>query len=204
VRVLRAALERAFVEQRTGHRSVRTITRANAGVDRSLDRRAAARVAMARLLGAPTPLIIVEERTRLAPERTAACVYLDVSGSMNGILPALHAALVQLRRLVAARIHVFSTEVHEATWREFESGRLPSTGGTDVTPVLQHVASLGARAPKRCLLITDGFFGDPPNALARSVRELGVAVHVAVADGGPLPRGEWVASAFNLPIMHTG
>jgi hypothetical protein len=117
--------------------------------DPSRDRRAATRRAAARLLGAPAPLLFHTEVLRYRPERRSALVYLDVSGSMNGLLERLHAALVPLRRRLAPEILAFSTRVVPVAQSAFVAGRLPTTGGTSIEPVLAHLCDAAKRQSAR-------------------------------------------------------
>jgi hypothetical protein len=176
------------------------------------DRRAPARMALARAFGAPPPLLFDDHRLVRQPEPQGATIYLDASGSMEGVLPALHAALVPLRRLLRPRILLFSTKVVEAGAEDFDAGRLRTTGGTNIDPVLEHLLRTGvpaaghtsavgnARRPQTALVLTDGYFTAPSAALCSQLEQRGIVLHLGVAGPGPLRDGaSWVASATRLP-----
>ena len=176
------------------------------------DRRAPARAALARALGAPPPLFFADTVRHARPEPTHATIYLDTSGSMEGVLPALHATLAALRRELRPRILLFSTAVAEVDGADFDAGRLRTTGGTSIAPVLEHalqhalqhaaqrVAS-NTHIPPRALVLTDGLFDQPPKALCRKVKDRGIELHLGVTASGPLHDDKpWVASATRLPI----
>jgi hypothetical protein len=205
-RALAALLRRVFVESREGITRLLEESSPSVSPDPSRDRRAAARRAAARMLGAPAPLLFRSEVVRTRPERKAAVIYLDVSGSMSGLLERLHAALVPLRRLLAPEVLVFSTEVVPVSRAAFVAGRLPSTGGTSVEPVLRHLCSLPALAPRRgqagrrALVLTDGYFVEPSAAAQQVLRLAGHEIHLGVLGPGPLhDLSPWVAGTTRLP-----
>ena len=170
------------------------------------DRRGPARVALARAFGAPRPLFFADVVHLPRPEPLGATVYLDTSGSMNGVLPALHAALVPLRKRLRPRILLFSTIVAEATAQDFDAGRLRTTGGTDINPVLRHLLedepTRGRVEPRVVVVLTDGYFGSPTTRLVRALRQRGIQLHLGVIGGGPMHEREpWVASATRLPSL---
>jgi hypothetical protein len=210
----RAATERALHQLLVrcfalgeGHQRLRDDERVSRDVRAHRDRRAPARIALARAFGAPRPLLFDTTVIVRRPEPRGATIYLDVSGSMDGVLPALHAALVPLRRLLRPRIFLFSTEVVDAGTADFDAGLLRTTGGTDITPVLQHLlaartASCASRTAvaSTALVLTDGYFDAPPAAVRKAIDARGIRVHLAVAGSGPLhDRASWVASATRLP-----
>jgi hypothetical protein len=201
---LAALLRRLFLEDAAGAPRWLRHTVPTVSTDPGRDRRAHVRRAAARRLGAPAPLLFTAATEHLRRERRAARIYLDVSGSMNGLLERLHAALVPLRRLLAAEIFVFSTEVHAVSRAEFLRGMLPTTGGTSVEPVLRHHAGPASlrsgRSARRALILTDGWFDAPPPSAVRLLREAGREIHLGVLGHGLLhDRDPWVASATRLP-----
>jgi predicted metal-dependent peptidase len=118
---------------------------------------------------------------RLVPDGSAA-VYLDVSGSMGEWIGRLHAALVPLRRLLAPELFLFSTEVHALSHAALRRGELPTTGGTDLDPVLRHLAAWPGTPPRRVLVLTDGCVGTPTARLRKQVAARGIALHVGLVD----------------------
>jgi hypothetical protein len=202
IRALREVCRKALVTDESRTRRFDVIAQAAIGVDRSQDRRAMVRTSLAKQLRLPPPVLFATQTTRLQPRRSGGAIYLDVSGSMDMLLPSCHAALVPLRRALDLTVHCFSTEVVTAAGSSFDRGLLPTTGGTDLTPVFSHIISRGARGPRRVLILSDGHFGDPPESLSRAVRSLGVAVHLAVVGSGPLHESaKWVASSTRLPAI---
>lgn len=208
-RALQALIRRAFIDRSGTRRRAMLATRPVRTVLPYHDRRAPALTALAAALGAPRPLLFDGRAPAPRPERQDALVYLDVSGSMADVLPALHAALVPLRRALRPRIHVFSTTVRPVSAAELEAGRVVTTFGTSIDPVLEHLLAPAGRhrgrsAPPRrqrsALVITDGLFAAPSPALVRHVGAAGIRIHLAVTPGGTLHEDEaWVASTTRLP-----
>lgn len=80
-------------------------------------------------------------------------VYLDVSGSMSGVLPDLLAVLAAFHGYIQRPFYAFSTEVVPA---KIVRGELvaKSTGGTSIECVLAHVEKT---RPRVALVVTDGY-----------------------------------------------
>jgi len=163
------------------------------------DRRAATRRSLARTFGAPAPLLfdgVLEDRR---PARESLTIYVDVSGSMLGVLPRLHAALRALHTRIAPRLYWFSTKVVTATPVDLERGTVHGTGGTAVTCVLRHALThtpLGTPL----LVITDGYLEIVSAKTVAEVRRSGLRVHLGVIGSGPLHLDQsWVASSVRLP-----
>jgi len=97
-------------------------------------------------------------RYQRAPTGERVHVYIDVSGSMKGILSALYGAILDCRDQVEPVVHQFSTEVADVTLAELRAGRCVSTGGTDIACVAGHMARHRVR---RAVLVTDGWVGRP-------------------------------------------
>jgi len=85
-------------------------------------------------------------------------VYVDVSGSMQGVLEAIYGAVFDCRKLVHPQVHLFSTRVADINLAQLRAGLSRSTGGTDIRCVTDHMA---AHQVRRALLITDGWVGVP-------------------------------------------
>lgn len=200
VRALRALLRGTLTDFAT-RREWRWAQRPALTVDPSRDRRAAARRVAARALGAPPPLLHHDQvAVRRAVPVGDAVVYLDVSGSMGAWIGRLHAALVPLRRLLAPELFAFSTQVHALRHADLLAGHLPTTGGTDIAPVLQHLLTRKGPPPSRVLLLTDGYVGAPAPDVLQAVAARGIALHVGVvADGRAHPPIPWAASITPLP-----
>ena len=171
--------------------------------DPTRDRRAHVRRHAARLLGAPPPLIFTGETTRRRPRlEGATAIYLDVSGSMGNWIEKLHAALVPLRRQLAPRLFAFSTVVDELSRADFLRGRLCTTGGTSITPVLEHLTK-EARAGRvrTALLLTDGYVGPPGRVALQKFVASGARLHVGLTAEGVLAQQKWTASITKLPTV---
>ena len=114
------------------------------------------------LLGSP---FLLHERSIDAPGRVRAGdrvhVYLDVSGSVHGILPALSGAVTDCARFVHPVVHAFSTEVAETTLPDLRKGRIRTTNGTDIRCVADHARR---NRVTRAVIITDGYVGRPQAA----------------------------------------
>jgi uncharacterized protein with von Willebrand factor type A (vWA) domain len=129
-----------------------------------------------------------------------AVVYLDVSGSMGGWVGRLHAALVPLRRLLAPELFAFSTQVHALRHADLLAGNLPTTGGTDIAPVLAHLLQRRGPPPSRVLVLTDGLVGTPDARTVRLLADRGTTLHVGlVRIAGAPPALPWAASVTRLP-----
>ena len=203
VRELRTLLHRALIDD-PGTRRFEPDVRDVIAVDPSRDRRAHVRRHLARALGAPDPLLhrgeIITRRAR--PAGTAA-IYLDVSGSMGDMVHRLHAALVPLRRLLAAEVYVFSTTVEGYTRDAFIRGRVQTTGGTDITPVLTHLTAMAtAGTMYRALVLTDGCVGTPRSKVQRAFQQSGAVLHVGIVGPGLLDSAPWAASVTRLDADH--
>jgi hypothetical protein len=126
-------------------------------------------------------------------------VYVDVSGSLNTSLPILFGALRSLRAHISPAVHLFSTAVATIDLAALCSGEVRTTGGTDISCVLEHVA---ATRPKRVLVITDGYVGTPtPAVVAAAAREC-PDIRVLLTPGGWRADLESIASRiYELPIL---
>jgi len=171
---------------------------------RDKDRRAPALQRLARHFGAPEPLLFAHTRTAMRRSPVRVSVYLDVSGSMGAMLEALHAALLPLRRTLVLKVWQFSTEVAEVSDREFERGRIRTTGGTDINCVVRHAVERAAHTT-RVVVLTDGYAGQLQPQLVRDVRRIGLSVRLGITGGGPMLQDEpWVASSVRLPSLFGG
>ncbi len=196
-----ALLRKSFLRQISGRGRWLQENVSAISVDRSRDRRAGVRHVIARQLGLPQPLLFNSESTRLRPAPCAAPIYLDVSGSMNGLLERLHAALVPLRRQLLPQMFAFSNVVEAISKANFERGVIRTTGGTSIQPVVDHVIETARQSGTRtALVLTDGYFDEPSQQSTAILSSIGIKLHVGVLGGGPLHDSEpWVASATRLP-----
>lgn len=147
-----------------------------------LDRRAA----VLRALGQP-PLLYAGQAARRARVREGerVHVYLDVSGSMDGIKGPLYGAVLDCAALVQAPVHLFSTRVAELSLAELRRGLCRSTGGTDIACVAEHMA---AHRVRRAVIVTDGYVGAPRGAHRATLDgvRLGVALFGDNVNAGDL------------------
>jgi hypothetical protein len=206
-RALTVLLRRAFTADTGGSNTFVPSERPIQTVNPHRDRRAPARLAIARAFAAPRPLLFAGTLIERRPAPSDALVYLDVSGSMSDVLPALQAALVPLRRALRPRLHLFSTEVVAVSAADFDRGRLTTTFGTSISPVLEH-ALAQARSRREherdypVLVLTDGCFGSPTSALVQAARADHLRIHLGVVGNGSLhAREPWVATATKLPSL---
>ena len=127
------------------------------------------------------PDVIDIKRGRLTHEPVH--VYLDVSGSVDGLIGALFGAVVDAGSAVHPVIHQFSTEVADVTLAELRRGVCRTTGGTSIECVANHMIR---HKVKRALIVTDGYVGTPGatgDAWMKTAR-----IAVAVTPGASLRR----------------
>lgn len=111
------------------------------------------------------------------PQWTAG-VYLDTSGSMFDLLEPLLGLLAPYVRRGRARLWQFSTEVAPLSPADMMSGRLSTTGGTDIDCVLEHVVA--HPRTRRVLVVTDGYTGEGRADLAARLAGSGQQIHVVL------------------------
>ena len=198
-RALRALMLRALTAG-TGERRWTLAHRPVWTVDPTRDRRAHVRRHVARTTGAPTPMLFAGEIAQRRPaQEHGAAIYLDVSGSMGPWAGRLHAALVPLRRMLAPQLFVFSTIVESYSRDAFVRGRVQTTGGTDITPVLKHLADhAAARKIRRALVLTDGYVGTPSRKVLKDFLATGVLLHVGITGTKRIDCSPWAASVTLL------
>ena len=85
-------------------------------------------------------------------------VYLDVSGSMDDVIAALYGAMRECEQWMHHKVHLFSTQVTDISFRQLKAGVRISTGGTNIECVARHIQ---INRVQRALLITDGYVGEP-------------------------------------------
>jgi hypothetical protein len=122
-----------------------------------------------------------------------ADVYLDVSFSLDALLPRLYGALTALRAHVATDVHLFSTVVETVSLERLCAGKVKGTGGTDLACVLAHVAE---HRPKKALVITDGYVGTPSGALVSRAGAACRDIRVLLTPGGW--RGDFIGIASRI------
>jgi hypothetical protein len=83
------------------------------------------------------------------------------------------------------RLFVFSTVVDEVPPRQLHRAALRNTLGTDINCVLRHLHDhRPGRRPKRVVLLTDGFTGEPQADLLAPLQAAGVQFFTGLTEGG--------------------
>ena len=108
-------------------------------------------------------------------------VYVDVSGSMSGVVKALYEALVTLLDHVAPTIHLFSTAVSDISHGQLKKGVLDTTGGTSIDVVTSHILKTNV---KKALIVTDGWVGSIPSSHVEKLNKARVKVHGVITSPG--------------------
>lgn len=132
-------------------------------------------------LGTPPLLFDTAVASRTGRARESAEVYVDVSGSMDGYLPVLCAALRAHRDLVTDQVHLFSTKVVTVPLAQVVRGVAASTEGTDIACVLDHVLE---RRSRKVLVVTDGYVGQPGRRARGRLRQRRCDVRVLLTPDG--------------------
>lgn len=131
------------------------------------------RAIVQRLLG-NQPMLYTATTTELAIRASQRIhVYLDVSGSMDSVLPALYGAMHDCRKLIHHKLHLFSTEVADVTLAQLKSGLRITTMGTDINCVAKHIEQHKIR---RALIVTDGLVGETSQDAERILRQTDFAI----------------------------
>ncbi len=194
----RRVLKRAVSPQREGLRSGRRSSEVVLGPATPLPSAYDRTVHAKRALGVPA---LLQQQRTVTPVRTPqpphrALVYLDVSGSMAGLLPHLVDLLVPPVRQGLVVVRQFSTQVSELPLADLASGNLATTGGTDIACVLADAIELPFR---RVLLLTDGQVGAPGQAWVSRFKNRGIEVFAAVPVNGSTSDLDGFAHVTRLP-----
>jgi hypothetical protein len=121
-------------------------------------------------------------RARVQAPKARANIYLDVSGSMNHLLPHLLGMLAPYVRRGDAVVFQFSTQVEQVTFEQLKNGKIRTTQGTDIACVMKHLLD-AAPVVRRALILTDGYTGVPHPEAVRQMREKKIAIHVVLPSG---------------------
>jgi len=120
---------------------------------------------------------MVKARVPETPSR--AYVYLDVSGSMNQLLPHLLGLLLPYVAHGQALVFQFSTRVEPLPLPQLRHAQIRTTQGTDINCILTH--ALAAKpALKKVLILTDGYVGAAQPDLLRQVRASGLKLYAVL------------------------
>lgn len=177
VRVLRRALMRlAGLSADAG-----PLRQASAGVDSVLPYGRDRRALLRELWGDAVPVHRAELAGRTLTHRGRVQVYLDVSGSMDGVLRPLYAALVGLAPWIAPRVQLFSTELAAVPMERLHRGDLVTTGGTSIDCVTGHIL---ADRVERALIVTDGWVGAIPGEHLAALKRRRVRIEAAITHAG--------------------
>lgn len=192
VRVLRQAIARAAGRAGRGlaHRFDASPMPTLSPFDTGRDRRAAVQ----RLLGAEPLFAAGEPVARQRSPVEQVRVYLDVSGSMDDVLPALYAALANCLDLVEPVVWGFSTGIGALRHAQLRAGVKLGTGGTEIGTVTAHLLASGAR---RALVVTDGWVGSVPDDHRAELARRRVRLVAAVTHQGDAG----FAEAIGAPVL---
>ena len=134
--------------------------------------------------------------------RNVAHVYLDVSGSMARELPWLVGALEPLQRRGLCRLYAFSTVVAEVGRCRLLKDEIPNTFGTDISCVYSHLLALApSRTPRRVVVLTDGFTGEPPTQHLAEAQKRKTRVTVGVVGGNGRRHLGYASIVETLPAL---
>lgn len=120
------------------------------------------RSAVLRALNVPQVLYEFQLAGRVRERLERVHVYLDVSGSMAGIVQDLYGAVMDCAGMVHPKVHLFSTAISDATLGEIRKGVIRTTGGTCIRCVAEHIDK---NRISRAVILTDGYVGDVPEQL---------------------------------------
>jgi len=177
VRTLRRALMRlAGLEAGSGR-----LRHATGSVETVLPYGRDRRAWLRELWGESVPAHRADLAGRALARREQVRVYLDVSGSMDGVIRPLYAALAGLSPWIAPEVQLFSTQVAGVSIARLRRGELVTTAGTDIRVVTEHL--LHSKAD-RALIVTDGWVGRVPAEHAHALKKRRVRVEAAITDGG--------------------
>jgi len=126
-------------------------------------------------------------------------VYLDVSGSMDGVVRALYEALIPLLDRIAPKVHLFSTAVADIGHSELRRGVLATTGGTSIEVVTRHILKEKVR---KALVVTDGWVGTIPSSHVEKLNKAKVRLQgVITKPGDPTFLKPMLGKAWQLPAL---
>jgi hypothetical protein len=118
---------------------------------------------------------------RTLTRRGQVQVYLDVSGSMDGVIRPLYAALASLTPWLAPQVQLFSTRVEGIPIAGLRQGKVLTTGGTHIDCVTGHILE---QKVERALIVTDGWVGRVSGEHIQVLKQRRVRIEAAVTDDG--------------------
>jgi hypothetical protein len=95
-------------------------------------------------------------------------LYLDVSGSMDELVPFWLSLIHQLKDQIGPQIWGFSNKVFKTTMKEVAAGQFQTTYGTDLDCVARHALE---KRFKKILVVTDGQLGIKETNMTRLSKE---------------------------------
>lgn len=138
-------------------------------------------------------------RARSIAVKSRAHVYLDVSGSMNSLLPHLLGLMIPYVKRGDASVFQFSTKVESMKLDELKAGKIRSTQGTDIACVMKHILETDP-AVHRVLILTDGYTGAPHPETIRQLKERHIQVYVVLPTGNT-NRDDLKAIAKSMTVL---
>jgi hypothetical protein len=141
------------------------------------------RAIVQRLLGTPTLLYNAPSHDCPLHSSERIHVYLDVSGSMDGVISALYGAMQDVSGFIHREVHLFSTKVVSISLSQLKAGLRATTYGTNFDCVAEHIKK---HRIKRALIVTDGFVGELSEDARQTLKEIRFAVGLAGHDSTSL------------------
>ncbi len=120
-------------------------------------------------------------RARAQEQPSRSHVYLDVSGSMAGLLPHLLGLLIPYSAKGYALVYQFSNKVEPMPTEDLKRGKIRSTMGTDINAVLKHMIETKPFL-RKALIVTDGYTGKPNPNYVRELRQRGARIYVVLPE----------------------
>ena len=166
----------------------------------ALDRAQHAKRRLGHTLVLPNQRITLQVRNLEPPMK--ALIYLDVSGSMQHILPYIMDLLVAPAKRGLTTLRQFSTKIEPLSTQDLLEGTIKTTAGTSINCVLEDALT---RPERRILLITDGYVGQPDQALTTRIQEQGYRILSVLPSDGWAGDLQGLGEVVTLPaIIHGG
>ena len=130
---------------------------------------------------------------RRIPQGDRVHVYVDVSGSLQALRHEVCGAVLDCGEFVHPVLHLFSTQVADVSLANLRRGECPTTGGTEIGCVAEHIERHRVR---RAVIVTDGWVGRPTGAHLRTL----AATRLGVALVGSNPSGRDLAEVADRTV----